>query len=241
MFERLESHALWLPATNVSGDDIPPMAPVEITLMQYYPDTTSSETIALAGPRRHIVCHVQRPSEDNCRSIGVNGITPLYGPNSLGWPGMPSGGQLGVIAVSGDVLVDVGDDALFVTPGMVLGTTAASFALQEGQGMYAYGLSRGRIHLVSLARAVPAAEYKPFCRFALSEALTTSDESATAVIGDQWGYGTYTFTVSDEIVVMNLQDHTGSAYVFSGDVDDIGIASYDPEDDTWHILQMECA
>lgn len=80
--------------------------------------------------------------------------------------------------------------------------------------------------------------YKPWCRFTLDSALTTSDVYKDATIEEQWGYGFDHPSV--DINVYNFKIHTPSTYMFTGDSGDYGYASYDPQNDKWWINPMEC-
>lgn len=80
---------------------------------------------------------------------------------------------------------------------------------------------------------------RPYCRFTLTEALTTADERAEAVIAEdrfQWGPGMYHLTCV-KIIVRNLLDKDETAYEFSGEIDDIGIAVWDVSNH-WRIIWL---
>jgi hypothetical protein len=64
---------------------------------------------------------------------------------------------------------------------------------------------------------------RPYCRFILTEALTTADERAEAEIREdrfQFGPGMYHLSCVP-IIVRNLLDKNETAYEFSGEIDDI--------------------
>jgi hypothetical protein len=90
----------------------------------------------------------------------------------------------------------------------------------------------------------PLSPQAPFCRFKLTEALTTSMDRASADITHQWGVGAR-HNKADTIKVFNLEkgsDDEGTegyepVYVFSGAVGDSGIASWD-QGQKWHIVYM---
>lgn len=80
--------------------------------------------------------------------------------------------------------------------------------------------------------------YKPYARFTLSEALTTSDESATATLSTthQWGPGLY--HCPDVIIhVHNFLTKEADVYRFYGSIGDVGIAVWD-RDNHWRIVSM---
>jgi len=80
---------------------------------------------------------------------------------------------------------------------------------------------------------------KQFCRFTLTQALATSDASKTGDIETQFGQG-QDHPDEEEIILYNLADNTGTAYVFEGDIGDAGIAVYTGTAVYWNIIQMEC-
>jgi len=70
---------------------------------------------------------------------------------------------------------------------------------------------------------------RPYCRFVLTQELTTDDERAEAEIREdkfQWGPGMY-HLASVPIIVRNLLNKDEDAYEFEGEIDDIGIAVWD--------------
>lgn len=79
---------------------------------------------------------------------------------------------------------------------------------------------------------------KPYCRFVLTEALTTADESAEAEITtpQQWGPGLHH---CPEVIihVHNLLSAVDDVYSFTGGEGDIGIAVWDRENH-WRIITM---
>lgn len=80
--------------------------------------------------------------------------------------------------------------------------------------------------------------FKPYCRFVLTETLTTADESKKAVLTtpEQWGPGMH-HTPDVLIHVHNLLSADDVTYVFSGGIGDIGFAGWD-RDNHWRIVSM---
>jgi hypothetical protein len=77
---------------------------------------------------------------------------------------------------------------------------------------------------------------KPLCRFTLNEELTTSDDSATATITNQYGEGMqHPFT--DEIVVLNPETELTGTYAWEGEEDDAGLAVWNTSRQ-WVIIKM---
>jgi hypothetical protein len=81
--------------------------------------------------------------------------------------------------------------------------------------------------------------YKQFVRFALDEELTTSDESKLAVITDkgQWGPNPIHHCSQVKIHVHNQLAKDDIAYLFKGEVDDVGLAAWD-QNNHWRIIWM---
>lgn len=84
----------------------------------------------------------------------------------------------------------------------------------------------------------------PYCRFELSEELTTAMDFAEALITDQYGYGP-DHSFADTIVVLNYltkaadeEAGTDAVYRFSGKVGDAGLAVWD-DCQKWLIVEME--
>ena len=79
---------------------------------------------------------------------------------------------------------------------------------------------------------------KPFCKFQLTNALTTSEASEAATLVAEYGAGRGHGTTS--ITVYNLETRPGVPSVFQGDANDVGYAFWDPALKRWYIFQMEC-
>jgi hypothetical protein len=85
-----------------------------------------------------------------------------------------------------------------------------------------------------------AGEMKPLVRFTLGADLTTSDESKTATITDQFGPGmdnSTSITVYNHKVTPALG--TAPEYMFSGDSGDAGLAIWD-SGTNYRIIQIQC-
>lgn len=84
----------------------------------------------------------------------------------------------------------------------------------------------------------PLSPLAPFCRFKLKTELTVSTERAEAEIMQQWGVGPR-HNYDDTIKVVNLErGNQEGVYVFTGQIGDAGIASWD-QGQKWRILCME--
>jgi hypothetical protein len=80
----------------------------------------------------------------------------------------------------------------------------------------------------------------PYCRFVLTEALTTAMASAHADITNQYGYGGR-HSYHDSIVVLNCETAVSSGvYKFSGAINDAGIAVWD-NCQKWLIVSLNAA
>lgn len=111
-------------------------------------------------------------------------------------------------------------------------------ALRRDHERLRYEFLQARTQLRAFMSAGQDSGLKPLCRFVLTAALATSDETKTATITHQLGAGAAHITT--DITVHNLGSHAGGSYVFAGDSGDAGYAFWNPHNKGWYIIQMEC-
>lgn len=93
------------------------------------------------------------------------------------------------------------------------------------------------IEWMMLTDGTAVATLKSFCTFTLGEELEDTDQTASATIEEQWGYGADHESTS--ITVYNMEK-SGGDYEFYGDSGDYGRATYSGSGTTWYIENMEC-
>ena len=199
----------WFPIKNASSEEAPAFGIMEIT------GTELSQ-------KRQTIIKVTKPT--------AAPFEGLYIINS-GSPILPEGYGIGTIV--GPALVKT-----LGTPvvGDSWGVDSANWYIEtDGDGFFVIGMEEDGQALC--VQSLFASNIKPWCRFTLSNALTTSEASNAAVITNQYGPGRDNTT---SITVHNLLTHAAGVYLFYGDSGDAGLARWRGDGTNYIIVQLEC-